>query len=554
MDGKVVIGTEMDTSMIDKQIDLLTDKLEGLEQEYKILEEEKPFEGQTKELIKLGNEISTTKKKLSRLTQEKEKMAATGFSEMSVQLDGIGKSLKGITKKVVKWGFAVFGIRSAFMFVRSAINTIAGDDEQLKADIDYMKNAIAYTLEPLIRGIVNLAKQLLFYIQYIVRAWTGKNIFENANKGLASANKQAKELKKTTAGFDEMNVLSDSSSGSGGATPSFDLNAPEDIDAPGWVKYIAENKDEIIGALLGIAGGILAIKLGLDGFIALGIGLIIYGIYETIKGIVDFVKDPSWENFGKILEGLTLILTGVAIAMLAVNAANPTAWIILAIALVTALAATIIKHWDKIKEVLGKIGGWIYDHIIKPVGDFFSNLWNGIKTAVSNTVQWVKDKFSSIISFFSNLIGKIVGLFKEIGTKVGDVIGGAFKAVINGVLWAIENILNFPIRTINSLIRTINKIPGINIGTLSEFSLPRLAKGGIINQPGKGVMVGSAIAGERGQEGVIPLTDSQQMALLGEAIGKYITVNATVINQMNGRVLSRELQKVKNESDFAYNR
>ena len=166
----------------------------------------------------------------------------------------------------------------------------------------------------------------------------------------------------------------------------------------------------------------------------------------------------------------------------------------------------------------------------------------------------VKDKFSSIISFFSNLIGKIVGLFKEIGTKVGDVIGGAFKAVINGVLWAIENILNFPIRTINSLIRTINKIPGINIGTLSEFSLPRLAKGGIINQPGKGVMVGSAIAGERGQEGVIPLTDSQQMALLGEAIGKYITVNATVINQMNGRVLSRELQKVKNESDFAYNR
>ena len=75
MDGKVVIGTEMDTSMIDKQIDLLTDKLEGLEQEYKILEEEKPFEGQTKELIKLGNEISTTKKKLSRLTQEKEKMA-----------------------------------------------------------------------------------------------------------------------------------------------------------------------------------------------------------------------------------------------------------------------------------------------------------------------------------------------------------------------------------------------------------------------------------------------------------------------------------------------
>ena len=37
-----------------------------------------------------------------------------------------------------------------------------------------------------------------------------------------------------------------------------------------------------------------------------------------------------------------------------------------------------------------------------------------------------------------------------------------------------------------------------------------------------------AIAGESGREGVIPLTDSQQMALLGEAIGKYININATI--------------------------
>ena len=54
-------------------------------------------------------------------------------------------------------------------------------------------------------------------------------------------------------------------------------------------------------------------------------------------------------------------------------------------------------------------------------------------------------------------------------------------------------------------------------------------------------------------EGVIPLTDSQQMALLGEAIGKYITVNLTNVNQMNGRVISRELKTIENESVFASN-
>ena len=44
------------------------------------------------------------------------------------------------------------------------------------------------------------------------------------------------------------------------------------------------------------------------------------------------------------------------------------------------------------------------------------------------------------------------------------------------------------------------------------------------------------------------------MALLGEAIGKYITVNLTNINSMNGRVISRELKKVNAQDDFASNR
>ena len=72
--------------------------------------------------------------------------------------------------------------------------------------------------------------------------------------------------------------------------------------------------------------------------------------------------------------------------------------------------------------------------------------------------------------------------------------------------------------------------------------------------PGKGVPYNEAYIGERGAEAVVPLTDSQQMQLLGEAIGKYITINANITNTMNGRVISRELQRVQSNSDFAYNR
>ncbi len=59
--------------------------------------------------------------------------------------------------------------------------------------------------------------------------------------------------------------------------------------------------------------------------------------------------------------------------------------------------------------------------------------------------------------------------------------------------------------------------------------------------------------GERGAEGVIPLTDSQAMETLGEAIGRYITITANITNTMNGRVISRQIQQIIANQDFAYN-
>lgn len=558
MDGYVTIGTELDTKEFDAQMKYIERKM--LDIEDKLKQADMGFEvGDTEKLEaeyeKLGNQLLGLKEKQEKYNQSIREAQMAGFNKIKESVDGVGNSLQKVTKRIAKMALAVFGIRSAFMFVRSAINTIAGDDEQLKADIDYMKSAIAYTLEPVVRGIVNLAKQLMFYVAYIIKAWTGKNIFENANKSLKGANKQAKALSKQLAGFDEMNVLNDSSSGSGGGvTPSFDLTAPEDVPIPGWVKWIAENKDVVIAGLMGIAGALVAVKLlGLDPILSLGIGIAIAGIISLIQDIIKFIKDPSWNNFANILKDLAIILAGVAIAMLAVNAANPVAWILLAIAAVAALAAAVIKHWDEIKGVLGVVGSWIYDHIIKPIGDLFTNLWNGIVNGLKWAVDLIKNTFNNVVNFFRNIVSNIINLFREIGIKVGDVIGGAFKGVVNGVLRAVENILNTPIRTINSLIRTINTIPGINIGTLREFRLPRLAKGGIINQPGRGIPVGSAIAGERGQEGVIPLTDSQQMDLLGQAIARHMVINNFVDNYIDGRKLNRILQSSNDRTRFAMN-
>lgn len=99
-------------------------------------------------------------------------------------------------------------------------------------------------------------------------------------------------------------------------------------------------------------------------------------------------------------------------------------------------------------------------------------------------------------------------------------------------------------------------MPGINLGTLAEFNLPRLKVGGIINNPGKGVPVGGgrAIGGESGQEGVLPLTDNQRMEYLGQAIGKYVRINNYIENNMDSKRINRITKSSSNNRNFALNR
>lgn len=522
-DAKVVIGTEVDTSGVEDGVMTVSQFLKKAEQ-------------------KLGRSLTSEERKQA---VEYYYTLRNNFEDFSSSVEsGISKmssGLKNVVKNVTRWGLAIFGVRSAYMMVRSAMSTISSQDKQLKADIDYIKNAIAYTLEPVVRRIVELAKQLLFYIGWLIKQWTGKNIFENANKSLKNANGEAKKLSKTLAGFDEMNVLSDTSGGGGteNIAPSFDLSKLEGVEVPEWLKTIRDIGQWIIDNWEDVVFGLLLTKLFIDlitgnwiGVVIDFLGLLVLGlvklwnafktIHESIKELWDKFVDWFSEKWDALKEKIKEIWQNIV---------------------------------DWVKEKWSSFTTWIGDKV-SSIGNFFKTLWQGIKDGVATAVQWIKDKFKSIVDFFSNLISKIVGFFKNLGTKVGDAIGGAFKSVINGILKAIENILNFPIKQVNKLLDVINAVPGINIKKLSTFSLPRLAKGGIINMPGKGVPLGGGLArgGEVAPEGVIPLTDSQQMALLGETIGKYININATVPVYVGNRMVARELKRINAEDDFAYNR
>lgn len=535
------------------------------------------------------NEIQETTEKLNQVK---------GFNNIKNSIEDIGKSVTGVTKKVGRWALAVLSIRSAYLFVRQAMNTLSEYNDDLANKVSNIRLVLATALEPIINRIISLVITLLNYLNYLTTAWFGLNLFARASElsskkmadNLASGAGSAREIKKQLAGFDEMNVLqdNDASGGGGGAGGSADIpefNLPE-VEIPEWLKWLADHKDELIAGILGIATALSLIKLGIDLITATGIGLLIGGIVYAVLGLLEYLKDPTWENFGQIIQGIGIAVIGIGIAFLGLPA--------IIAGVVILIWGTIVKYWDQIQAFLQKGVDWLkgksdwihkvfgdtvgkmYDNaveVIQGILDWAGRMMSGIKANFDEIIKFVKNVFAgnwkgawdNVKNIFKNIwtsmkdtavtvFNSILALGKNIAIGVGNAISNVFKGVVNAVLWSIENVLNSPIRTINNLIGVINKLPGINLGKLPTFNLPRLAKGGIINMPGKGIPVGNAIAGERGREAVLPLTDSQQMALLGEAIGKYITINANITNTMNGRVISRELQKINGESDFAFNR
>lgn len=597
MDGWITIGTKLDTKEFDKQIQSVERDIADYENQ---LSHANKIGLSSRDVDELEEKLEKANNRLIELNNQKDRANASGMSNLSEGIAGMGRNIENAIGKIARLTIGIFGIRSAYSAVRQASSYLGTYDKQYAANIEYIKYSLTQVVAPILRYIVSLAATLLGYINAIVNAWFGINLFSNSSaksfgKMKASAGgvaKSAKEIKNTLAGFDEMNVLSDTSTDTGGAggggggaaMPDFDLSKLQG-EIPPWLQWIIDHKDEVIAGLLGIAGGLLAVSMGATLLQATGIGLLIAGIAYAVEKLLEYLEDPTWDNFGGIIQGIGVAVLGLALIIESV----PVAIIGAAILIV----GTIIRYWEQIRSFLqggidwltgksdwvhqmfGDTIGNIYDTFVKNLQlilDFFDNTFKNIKQIFDGIITFIKGVFTGnwkqawegikqiftgiwnqIKIYFTTVFNFIKNTVVTVGQTVGDIISAVFKAVVNSVLSVIEKTLNTPINAINGMIDLINTLPGVSMGKIPTFNLPRLAVGGIINMPGRGIPIGGAIGGEAGAEGVIPLTDSQAMETLGEAIGRYITINANITNTMNGRVLSRQLQQIQNDRNFAYN-
>lgn len=235
------------------------------------------------------------------------------------------------------------------------------------------------------------------------------------------------------------------------------------------------------------------------------------------------------------------------------------------------------ERYEDIKKALFDVAKWFEDKFneakqnvigaFENIGIWFNDKWKEIKNFLSNIPGWFKEKFQeaydgitgifrNIGNFFGGLWDTIKEKFSALGTTIGDAIGGAVKSGINGVLSMIEGTINTGIRMINGAIGLINLIPGVKIDKLTLLDIPRLAKGGIVNNPGPGINMGSYIAGERGPEAVVPLTDSQFIKDFALEIAKYLNGNDQPVNivlKIGDKEFYKWLINMKKKYDFVTN-
>lgn len=220
-------------------------------------------------------------------------------------------------------------------------------------------------------------------------------------------------------------------------------------------------------------------------------------IWESIKAIFSVVKSVLTGNFQDAWNGIKAIVSTWAQFFQTVWDAIKQIFS----AVAGFFSSTWTAAWNGIKSICGTWASYFttlwgqIKNVFSSVGSFFKSCWQQAYTSLTQI-------FGNITTFFNGIWGKIRTTFSNLGTSIGNAISGSVKTAINGIIRSIESTINSGIRLINSAITIINKIPGVSISKISTLDLPRLARGGIVDNPGAGV---PAIIGEAGREVVLPL-------------------------------------------------
>lgn len=305
---------------------------------------------------------------------------------------------------------------------------------------------------------------------------------------------------------------------------------------PDILSDIIEVLPQIIGDVLEvlpelIPGVVTALAEGI-GILCENFGLVINPLIETLPEILTLVMTAVIDNLPVIVSGLVSLVSAIVEALPQIILGLLTAMKDVALYVGTALEESLLPRvkeafssaldkvkeiwntvkeyfegvWNSIKEVFSVTGevlsgffGSGYEKIkevFATVGEFFSSVWENIKgaflgvkeffaSAFQNAFDALTGVFSGTGEFFSSVWDTVKQSFSQIGNAMGEAVSGSFSKAVNYVLEKACGLINGFIKSINTAIGVINKIPGVEIPKLKKLDVPALARGAVLpaNKP-----------------------------------------------------------------------
>lgn len=323
-------------------------------------------------LIPAHQKMDSMQEEAGRL-EKKLQLSARGGNNMADAIKNANGFMDKFLKRVKRLAARVFVfslITAALRSIKNWFGEVLSANAEAQKAIANLKGALLTLAQPLIDVVV---PGFIFFVQILTKGVTalarvisslfGKTITESAaaakalyadQQAMKAVGKEARKTSKSLAGFDDLNIVSDSS-GQGGS----DLSAGT---APDFSGVVSGSLNAIAELLTGTALLALGAILTFSGAnLPLGIGLMVAGaalVYDAVALNGDAVQEILQGPIGVVatLIGGAFLVVG---ALLAFTGANIPLGIALmaAGALEIAAAASSGLNWNTIKESLqGPIG------------------------------------------------------------------------------------------------------------------------------------------------------------------------------------------------------
>lgn len=343
------------------------------------------------------------------------------------------------------------------------------------------------------------------------------------------------------------------------------------------IEVVLDKIKQVILKSFLIVLGIMLLTTGVG--MPLGIALIVEGIkairseetldWEAIKTHIE----TALTKVKNIITGVLMMVVGVLLCCSGVGIPLGVGLIIEGVRAIKSdealdwekMKTSIENTMDKVKMYLLNAGAIVVGILLcvtgvsLPLG--LALILSGIKafktgeTINSDLIlNTVKDTWARIKAFWNAHIGYVFK--KEWWSRKFDCIKQGMKNALNGVIGIVERTINNIVSKLNSFsIKIPNWVPtygGSSLGFNIPYAhLPRLAKGGIVNNPGRGQAV---IAGEAGAEAILPLQNNTEwMDMLVDKVADRVSMNVVNRITIDGKDVNSSNKKYDSRFAFATN-